>query len=134
MHWLASMYPMRVSKKMRLTVYCLGCLIFLSSQILFGLFFWSSCSSHRFHINVAFFGTRRQYGFSLSDLFQGERKWKPLSLIHASSGESLREPEYGSFSIVVCLPRSQEDFRGHLGAAVFFNFPQILKAIVMTPS
>jgi hypothetical protein len=29
--------------------------------------------------------------------FQGERKWKPLSLIHADFGESLRELEYGSF-------------------------------------
>ena len=32
-----------------------------------------------------------------SATFSGERKWKPLSLIHTDFGESLREPEYGSF-------------------------------------
>jgi hypothetical protein len=32
-----------------------------------------------------------------SATFSGERKWKPLSLIHADFGESLRELEYGSF-------------------------------------
>jgi len=32
-----------------------------------------------------------------SATFSRERKWKPLSLVHADSGESLREPEHGSF-------------------------------------